>query len=40
MGSGYTNHMAYDKRLFKHLDRSLVLKVMIGNGDLVGVIGK
>ena len=40
MDSGCTNHMNYDERLFKHLNRSLVSKVKFGNDTLVNVISK
>lgn len=38
--SGCTNHMTNDKKLFKELDKSIVSKVKIGNGDFIPVKGK
>lgn len=38
--SGCTNHMTHDQELFRELDRSLVSKVKIGNGELITVEGK
>lgn len=38
--SGCTSHMTSNKGLFKHLDRSVVIKVRIGNGDLITARGK
>ncbi|XP_028180756.1 uncharacterized protein LOC114367763 [Glycine soja] len=38
--SGCTNHMTYDKTLFKDLKPTNVSKVRIGNGDYIPVKGK
>ncbi|XP_017617991.1 uncharacterized protein LOC108462571 [Gossypium arboreum] len=38
--SGCTNHMTYDEKLFKDLDRSLKSKVRIGNGEYLEVKGR
>jgi hypothetical protein len=38
--SGCTNHMTNDVNLFKHLDKSSVSKVRIGNGEYIPVKGK
>ena len=38
--SGCTNHMTHNEKMFKHLDRTFVSKVKIGNGDFVAVHGK
>ena len=35
--SGCTNHMAYDQELFREIDKSVVSKVRIGNGDYIQV---
>ncbi|XP_016755183.1 kinesin-like protein KIN-7M, chloroplastic [Gossypium hirsutum] len=35
--SGCSNHMTYDEKLFKDLDRSLKSKVRIGNGEYLEV---
>lgn len=32
--SGYTNHMTFDQKLFKELDKIVVSKVRIGNGSM------
>ena len=37
---GCTNHMTNDKTLFKELDKTIVSKVKIGNGDFISVKGK
>ena len=38
--SGCTNHMTNDLKLFKELDKTIVFKVKIGNGDFILVKGK
>jgi len=38
--SGCTNHMTNDQKLFKELDKTIVSKVKIGNGDFISVKGK
>nr|KYP41593.1 Putative transposon Ty5-1 protein YCL075W family [Cajanus cajan] len=38
--SGCTNHMMNDQMLFKELDKTIVSKVKIGNGDFISVKGK
>jgi hypothetical protein len=38
--SGCTNHMTYDKALFKHLEGTEVKWVRIGNGEHISVKGK
>jgi predicted aspartyl protease len=38
--SGCTNHMTNDHKLFKELDKTIVSKVKIGNGDFISVKGK
>ena len=38
--SGCTNHMTFDRDLFKELDTSVVSKVKIGNGENIVVKGK
>ncbi|RDY07299.1 hypothetical protein CR513_08604, partial [Mucuna pruriens] len=38
--NGYTNHMTFDRDLFKELDTSIVSKVKIGNGEHITVKGK
>ena len=38
--SGCTNHMTYDRELFKDLDETTISKVRIGNGALIEVKGK
>jgi predicted aspartyl protease len=38
--SGCTNHMTNDHNLFKELDKTIVSKVKIGNGDFNSVKGK
>ena len=38
--SGWTNHMTNDMKLFKDLDKTIVSKVKIGNGDFISVKGK
>ncbi|KAA8550464.1 hypothetical protein F0562_002148 [Nyssa sinensis] len=38
--SGCTNHMTYDKELFKELESTTITKVRIGNGDHIAVKGK
>ena len=38
--SGCTNHMTFDRDLFKDLDTSVVSKVKIGNGEYIAVKGK
>lgn len=38
--SGCTNHMTYDKELFKHLDNTEVKWVRIGNSEQIKVKGK
>ena len=38
--SGYTNHMTYDQRLFKELNKTITSKVRIGNGAYLAVKGK
>ena len=37
---GCTNHMTNDLNLFKKLDKTIVSKVKIGNGDFISVKGK
>ncbi|XP_047258394.1 uncharacterized protein LOC124890648, partial [Capsicum annuum] len=38
--SGCTNHMTSDQELFKDLDRSIISKVKIGNGEYLDAEGK
>ena len=38
--SGCTNHMTFDRDLFKELDTSVASKVKIGNGEYIAVKGK
>jgi len=38
--SGCTNHMTNDQKLFKELDKTIISKVKIGNGDFISVKGK
>ncbi|KAA8550126.1 hypothetical protein F0562_001810 [Nyssa sinensis] len=38
--SGCTNHMTYDKEMFKELESTTITKVRIGNGDHIAVKGK
>ncbi|XP_020262999.1 uncharacterized protein LOC109838978 [Asparagus officinalis] len=38
--SGCTNHMTFDRDLFKELDTSVVYKVRISNGEYIAVKGK
>ncbi|KAA8514992.1 hypothetical protein F0562_018221 [Nyssa sinensis] len=38
--SGCTNHMTYDKELFKELESTTITKVRIGNGDHIAIKGK
>ena len=38
--SGCTNHMTFDRDLFKELDTSAVSKVKIGNGEYIAIKGK
>ncbi|XP_057451592.1 uncharacterized protein LOC130743382 [Lotus japonicus] len=38
--SGCTNHMTNDEKLFIELDKSIVSKVKVGNGDFISVKGK
>lgn len=38
--SGCTNHMTYDRELFKKLDTSIITKVKIGNGERIAARGK
>ena len=38
--SGCTNHMTFDRDLFKELDTSIASKVKIGNGEYIAVKGK
>lgn len=38
--SGCTNHMTFDRNLFKELDTLVVSKVKIGNGEYIKVKGK
>ncbi|WVZ06476.1 hypothetical protein V8G54_019822 [Vigna mungo] len=38
--SGCTDHMTFDRDLFKKLDTSLISKVKIGNGEYIAVKGK
>ncbi|XP_020266930.1 uncharacterized protein LOC109842467 [Asparagus officinalis] len=38
--SGYTNHMTSDKKLFRNLDKSIKLRVRIGNGEYLAVEGR
>ncbi|KAK2408903.1 THUMP domain-containing protein [Trifolium repens] len=38
--SGCSNHMTNDHKLFKELDKTIVSKVKIGNGDFISVKGK
>jgi len=35
--NGCTNHMTNDHKLFKELDKTVVSKVKIGNGDFISV---
>ncbi|KAK2423561.1 hypothetical protein QL285_034009 [Trifolium repens] len=35
--SGCTNHMTYDRDLFKELDKTSISKVIIGNGEQIAV---
>jgi len=37
--SGFTNHMTYDRELFKDLDETTISKVRIGNDTLIEVKG-
>ncbi|KAA8524978.1 hypothetical protein F0562_011384 [Nyssa sinensis] len=38
--SGCTNHMTYDKEMFKELESTTITKVRIGNGDHIAIKGK
>ena len=38
--SGCTNHMTYDRTLFKDLQSTEITKVRIGNGDYISAKGK
>ncbi|WVZ15253.1 hypothetical protein V8G54_012819 [Vigna mungo] len=38
--SGCTNHMSYDRELFKELDKTALSKVRVGNGAYIAVKGK
>ena len=38
--SGCTNHMTYDRELFRELDETTISKVRIGNGARIAVKGK
>ncbi|XP_075076030.1 uncharacterized protein LOC142162887 [Nicotiana tabacum] len=38
--SGFTNHITRDKEIFNVLDKSIISKVKIGNGDYLSVKGK
>ncbi|XP_074379364.1 retrovirus-related Pol polyprotein from transposon TNT 1-94 isoform X2 [Apium graveolens] len=38
--SGCTNHMTYDRELFKDLNEAIVSKVRVGNGAYIAVKGK
>ena len=38
--NGCTNHMTFDRDLFKELDTSVVSKVKIGNGEYIAIKGK
>ncbi|XP_071900906.1 uncharacterized protein [Coffea arabica] len=38
--NGWTHHMAYEESIFRKLDKSLISKVRIGNGDYIEVKGK
>lgn len=38
--SGCTNHMAYDRELFKGLDKIVISKIIIGDGRYVMAEGK
>ncbi|CAL5368182.1 unnamed protein product [Camellia sinensis] len=38
--SGCTNHMTYDRELFRELDKTAISKVRIGNGAHIAVKGK
>jgi capsule polysaccharide modification protein KpsS len=38
--NGCTNYMTDDHKLFKELDKTVVSKVKIGNGDFISVKGK
>ena len=38
--SGCTHHMTNDKELFKELDKTVISKVKIGNGEYISVKGK
>ncbi|XP_040971402.1 uncharacterized protein [Gossypium hirsutum] len=38
--SGYSHHIASDKRLFKNLDRRFTFKVRVRNGNLIEARGK
>jgi predicted aspartyl protease len=40
INSGYTNHMTFDRTLFKDLQSTEISKVRIGNGDYISVKGK
>eukprot|EP00256_Glycine_max_P069898 XP_025984493.1 uncharacterized protein LOC113001847 [Glycine max] len=40
IGSGCTNHMTFDRALFKDLRPTNVTKVRIGNGDYISIKGK
>jgi len=38
--TGYTNHMTFDRTLFKDLQSTKISKVRIGNGDYISAKGK
>ena len=38
--NGYTNHMTYDQELFRKLDKIIISKVRIGNGEYIPIRGK
>ena len=38
--SGCTNHMTYDQGLFRELEKTIVSKVRIGNGEYISTKGK
>jgi len=38
--SGCTNHMSYDRELFKELDKTTISKVRVSNGASIAVKGK
>ena len=38
--SGCTNHMTNDQELFKELDKTIISKVKIGNGEFISAKGK